>query len=143
MQNPSATIRTGGPSMSLSRALVLKRSGVSLFALWTFFACGGRDNAEVYSNDGGLLSCGNGQFDPPEEECDPTAGDLPEGATCASATDDAAPNGTLACAKNCTFDVSGCRRPGVNPGTGGRGTAGMMNVGGTGPGPGGRGNFGG
>ncbi len=116
--------------MSLTRALVLKRSGVTLFALWTFFACGGRDNAEVYSADGGLLSCGNGQVDAPEEECDPSASALPDGADCASATEDAAPNGTLKCAKNCTFDTSDCRRPGSSSGTGGLGTAGMMNNGG-------------
>ena len=55
--------------MSLTRALVLKRSGVTLFTLWTFFACGGRDNAEIYSDDGGLLTCGNGSLDA-EEICD-------------------------------------------------------------------------
>src|SRR5262245_20204236 len=113
--------------MSLTRALVLKRSGVTLFALWTFFACGGRDNAEVYSADGGLLSCNNGQIDP-EEECD---GDLlPEGASCETATDGAATTGILKCAKNCSFDTSQCRRGGTGTGGGG-GAAGMMNNGGT------------
>jgi hypothetical protein len=115
--------------MSLTRALVLKRSGVTLFALWTFFACGGRDNAEVYRADGGLVSCGNGQVDPPEEDCD---GELMgEVKTCAEAMIPGA-TGRLRCAPNCTLDTSACRSP--NPGTGGRGGQGgsMMNVGGGG-----------
>jgi hypothetical protein len=112
--------------MSLTSALVLKRSGVSLFVLWTFFACGGRDNAEVYSNDGGLLTCGNGQLDP-EEDCDGEA--MGEIKTCADAMIPGA-TGSLRCAKNCTLDTSACRSP--SSGTGGRGgSAGMMSNGGT------------
>jgi hypothetical protein len=117
---------------------VLKRSGVTLFALWTFFACGGRDNAEVYSADGGLLSCGNGQLDP-EEECDgEVMGDIK---TCEDAMIPRA-TGTLRC-KNCTLDTSSCRTP---TGTGGRGSGGMMSLGGGGSmgrGLGGRQNVGG
>lgn len=47
-------------------------------------------------------TCGDGEIDPPAEECD---GSELKGATCESL--DWA-GGTLACAVNCTFDTSGC-----------------------------------
>jgi predicted esterase len=50
------------------------------------------------------LTCGNGVVDG-SEQCD---GAMLGGATCASATMGAFPSGTLACAANCGFDMSGC-----------------------------------
>jgi len=129
--------------MSLRGAIVLKRSGLSLFALWTFFACGGRDNAEMYTDDGGLIlvNCGNGQLDI-GEQCD--GNQFGEVNTCEAAT--GRPGGTLGC-KECRLDISNCT--GVSSGNGGQqsmgGTTGTAATTGRGGrnGFGGFGNFGG
>jgi hypothetical protein len=73
-------------------------------------------------------TCGNGQIDG-EELCD--GSDL-NGHTCATATMNARPSGTLACSSQCTFDISGCTDGTVNdPGAGGTmGTGGLTGDGG-------------
>jgi hypothetical protein len=68
--------------------------------------------------------CGNGTIDM-GEQCEP--GDV-NGETCAGATMNARPNGSLACSSSCTFDVSGCT--GTTSSTGG--TSGTGGTGGTG-----------
>jgi hypothetical protein len=70
----------------------------------------------------GEPSCGNGAIDSPEQ-CD---GANLNGETCATATMNALPNGTLACSPTCTLDTSGCS--GADAGAGGSG--GTMGAGG-------------
>src|SRR5689334_7261383 len=97
--------------MSLRGAVVLKRSGLSQFALWTFFVCGGRDNAEMYADDGGLIleNCGDGKLDL-GEQCDGTV--FGPVRTCDAALSTPG-GGTVSCypkgdPRQCTLDVSNC-----------------------------------
>lgn len=78
---------------------------------------------------GGGTKCGNGVIDS-GEDCDK---DALGGATCASATMNALPNGVLACSANCMFDTSGCSSGGNVGGAGGTGgtDAGAAGSGGT------------
>jgi hypothetical protein len=87
-----------------------------------------------------LMSCGNGTVEI-GEQCDGTNLGT---ANCASATMGAAPNGTLACAPTCQFDMSQCLTPAGAPAptataTGGAGappvSAGGSTAVGTGGGP--------
>jgi hypothetical protein len=71
----------------------------------------------------GEPQCGNGAIDP-QEQCD---GANLNGETCATATMNALPNGTLACSPTCTLDTTGCR--GADAGAGGSG--GTMGAGGS------------
>jgi hypothetical protein len=71
----------------------------------------------------GEALCGNGAIDAPEQ-CD---GSNLNGETCATATMNALPSGTLACSPACTFDTSGCS--GADAGAGGSG--GTMGAGGS------------
>lgn len=71
--------------------------------------------------------CGNGIIDE-GEDCDK---DALGGATCASATVNALPNGVLACSANCMFDVSGCSGGNVGGAGGSGGTDGGAGSGGT------------
>lgn len=71
----------------------------------------------------GEVPCGNGAIDSPEQ-CD---GSNLNGETCATATLNALPIGTLACSPTCTLDTSGCS--GADAGAGGSG--GTMGAGGS------------
>ncbi|MBM4361780.1 MAG: hypothetical protein FJ104_03790 [Deltaproteobacteria bacterium] len=81
----------------------------------------------------GAPGCGNGVIEP-GEECD---GAQLNGATCASATMGALPNGSVTCV-GCLLDTAGCS----GAGTGGAGTGGTLGTGGA-PGTGGGGGLGG
>lgn len=74
------------------------------------------------------INCGNGAIDP-GEDCD---GALLGGATCASATLNALPQGFLSCGANCLFDTSLCSSR--NGGGGAGGTGGTSGAGGSGGG---------
>jgi len=88
---------------------------------------GGRGAGGRSTGTGGAIppppTCGNGALDR-FEDCDgPNLG----GATCASATMGARPDGRLRCDAACAFDTSRCRVPGAGgaTGAGGRGTGGF------------------
>jgi hypothetical protein len=70
-------------------------------------------------------TCGNGVAEG-NEECD--LFDM-RGATCASATMGARPQGTLFCTKDCRFDTTFCQGNGFDGGTGGFGTGGATGTG--------------
>ena len=93
--------------MSLTRAIVLKRSGMSLFALWTFFACGGQDQVSLYDDNGVPLTCNDSAHHlDPGEQCDDGAANGLAG-DCCTATCQFQPAGT-ACTDDgdlCTSDL--------------------------------------
>lgn len=74
------------------------------------------------------LTCGNGAIEA-GEDCD---GAALGGATCASATANAMPNGVLSCSPTCTFDFSQCSSGGNVGGAGGTGSGGSGGTVGTG-----------
>ncbi len=92
---------------------------------------GGAGGGAAAGGSGGVpVTCGNGGVDP-GELCD--GADL-NGETCASATMNAAPTGTLSCTSTCNFDVGGCVGAGTGGGSGagGAGGGGGMGTGGGG-----------
>jgi hypothetical protein len=92
-------------------------------------ACGAGDDTDQASEAAKRpRTCGNGTIDT-GEQCD---GRNLNGATCATATMGARPNGTLSCSRSCTFNTKGCKAGGAGGTGGGGGAAGGGGLAGTG-----------
>lgn len=90
-------------------------------------ACGSDEKKPAPVEAG--AQCGNGTKEG-TEECDTT---VPSGTTCATATKNARPNGTVTkCLATCKFDTSGCTSTGSGGAGGTAGAGGTSGAGGGG-----------